>query len=361
MPFITPTLAEVRRLNRDAIAAHLPGADATIPNSRLRVLAEANAGLASLTLGYIDWLSRQLLPDTAEGSWLDRHADIWVGGRQPATLATGSATVTGASGAVLSAASRLVYGGAEFETLADVTVGVGATPVSIRALDAGASGNLPAGARLALAVAASGIDATAVVVSLSGGVDAEGDDSLRDRVLFRIRRPPMGGDADDYVAWAREVPGVTRAWCSPLEMGMGTVTLRFMMDDLRASNAGFPLAGDVAAVRAHLDAVRPVAVKDFFVVAPIPEPIPFTVTSLYPDTAATRAALQATVAAMLRLRAAPAHALNGVRQDGQTIYEAWVSEAISATPGIEHFRLEMDDHAMPSNGAMAVPGTVTFV
>jgi uncharacterized phage protein gp47/JayE len=73
------------------------------------------------------------------------------------------------------------------------------------------------------------------VVQLTGGTDQETDDELRLRVLTRIRQPPMGGDADDYVAWALAVPGVTRAWCSPLEMGIGTVTVRVMCDDLRAT------------------------------------------------------------------------------------------------------------------------------
>ena len=39
------------------------------------------------------------------------------------------------------------------------------------------------------------------------------------------------GDNDDYVAWATEVPGVTRAWCSPNGMGAGTVVVRFVRDD----------------------------------------------------------------------------------------------------------------------------------
>ena len=34
--------------------------------------------LCHLTLQYIDWLSLQLLPDTAETEWLDRHGQIWL-------------------------------------------------------------------------------------------------------------------------------------------------------------------------------------------------------------------------------------------------------------------------------------------
>ena len=73
-----------------------------------------------------------------------------------------------------------------------------------------------------------GVNASANVTAgaLTGGADAEDDDSLRARLLARIKEPPQGGSKADYVTWALEVPGVTRAWCYPEEMGDGTVTLR---------------------------------------------------------------------------------------------------------------------------------------
>lgn len=355
MAWQTPPLSDVRRLARDYIAAYLPGADATIPNSVLRVLSDGNAGLAHLNLLYLDWLALQLLPDTAESEWLDRHAQIWLGGRKAATFAAGTVTVTGINGTALPLAARMASGnGVEYETTQAITVGAGATVVAVQAIDAGVAGNQVAGAVLTLSQAVSGVDAAATVVTMTGGVDAENDDDLRTRVLLRIRQPPMGGDATDYVEWALSVPGVTRAWSAPLEAGIGTVTVRFMMDELRAttnpSTSGFPLAGDVAAVKAYLDTVRPVAVRDFFVFAPTPEPINYTITNLSPDTTATRAALEASVAAMLKEKAAP----------GQTIFNAWVAEAAMQAAGVVSFDLTMADHVMPNAGALAVKGTVTY-
>jgi uncharacterized phage protein gp47/JayE len=254
--------------------------------------------------------------------------------------------------------------GIVFQTTADVTLGSGATVAPVVALTAGAAGNLAAGAGFGITTAVAGLDGTATVVAISGGADAENDDDLRARVLFRIQQPPMGGDADDYVRWALEVPGVRRAWCSPNEMGIGTVTVRFMMDDLRATSdpttSGFPTSDDIAAVQAHLDGKRPVAVKDFFVVAPVPEPVSFTIANLSPDSSATRAAIAANVAKMLAQRAAPAYALNGVGQPAQTIFAAWVSEAVLQSSGVVSFDLTMSDHVMPNSGAMAVPGTITY-
>ena len=70
MPWTTPPLDDVRKQNRDYITARLHSA-AMVPNSVLRVLSDANAGLAFLVLLYIDWLALQLLPDTAETEWLE--------------------------------------------------------------------------------------------------------------------------------------------------------------------------------------------------------------------------------------------------------------------------------------------------
>ena len=101
MPWSTPTLRDVRSLVRDAVNASLPGADANVPNSVLRVLSDNQGALCHLTLQYVDWLSLQLLPDTAETEWLDRHGDIWLvnadgsTGRKMATLASGTASFQG--------------------------------------------------------------------------------------------------------------------------------------------------------------------------------------------------------------------------------------------------------------------------
>lgn len=362
MPWETPTLEDIRAENRDFVTAQL-NSGPMIPNSVLRVMSDGNAGLAYLTLLYLDWLSKQFLPDTAENEWLGRHAKIWLGGRKDASFSSGTVLATGVGGTVIPSGTRLSASGSLlFEVTTVTTVGSVATSVPVRAITPGAAGNLEPGSSLSFTTAISGVDGTVTVVSLTGGADQETDDELRLRVLNRIRQPPMGGDADDYVAWALEVPGVTRAWCSPLEMGIGTVTVRFMMDDLRSSGNvmtnGFPLDNDLVIVRAHLDGKRPVAVKDFFVEKPVPEPINFTITNLDPDTIAMRAAIGNSVAVMLHDRARPAIAINGVGQDAQEIFAAWVSAAILDTPGVVSFDLVMTDHPMPTKGGIAVLGSI---
>jgi uncharacterized phage protein gp47/JayE len=363
MPWSTPTLKEVRSLVRDSIRGQLPGADATIPNSVLRVMSDTQGGLCHLVLQYIDWLSLQLLPDTAETEWLDRHGDIWLTnadgsqGRKMATFAEGTALATGDENSILPQFSQIFKSDVNgnrigYQTMEQaVMLADAAVPVPVQALDPGAIGNCDPGDFLTLTAPPSPINSTMVVEAIAGGADEESDDDLRARVLKRIRQPPMGGDKTDYEQWALAVPGVTRAWCSPQEMGIGTVTLRFMMDQLRADNNGFPLSDDLDTVRSYIDTVRPVTTKDFWVLGPIPQPINVTIGNLNPDTTAARAEIIDSLDAMLLLRSAP----------GQTIFSAWVSYAIMSAPDVESFDLlDATDYVMPSNGHIAVLGDVYF-
>ncbi|HEY2242741.1 MAG TPA: baseplate J/gp47 family protein [Xanthobacteraceae bacterium] len=360
MPWSTPALSEVRALVRDAVRGSLPGSEAAVPNSVLRVLSDTQGALCHLTLQYVDWLALQLLPDTAETIWLDRHGNIWLVnadgtvGRKQATLASGTVEATGVQGTVVPAFSELGLGpgGATYETTEQAEIGNGPTSLPVRAVTPGTIGNLdPDIATMSFTSAIPGVDQAVTVITMDGGTDIETDDELRARVLNRIRRPPMGGAAQDFVQWALAVPGVTRAWCSPLEMGIGTVSVRFMMDDLRVDNDGFPLPADCTTVANYIDTVRPVAVKDFFVVAPIQQPIDFNIANLVPDTPSIRAGIQTSIENMLFVYAAP----------GQTIFAAWKSAAIMAAPGVVSFDLLNDeDDLMPDAGHMAVLNDIYF-
>lgn len=360
MPWTTPALKDVRALVRDAIRGRLPGADASIPNSVLRVMSDAMGALCHLTLQFIDWLSLQLIPDTAETMWLDRHANIWLvnfdgtTGRKVASLASGTANFTGVAGTILPQGTQLAYNQYQqiigYETLNQIVIGDLPSPANVRALDPGSAGNRTGGDALAILEAPVGVDSEAIIVVMDGGADQETDEELRYRLLERIRQPPQGGDAEDYVNWSLRVVGVTRAWCSPLEMGIGTVTVRFMMDDLRADNNGFPLPEDVEAVSGYLDTVRPVAVKDFFVVAPIPFPIDLRIEYLDSDDESTRAAITQSLLGEFEQRAKP----------GQKWYRAWTDEGIINAPGVNAYQLVASDVAMPSPGHMPILGDIRY-
>jgi uncharacterized phage protein gp47/JayE len=353
---------------RDAVAASLPGADASVPNSLLRVMSDNQGALCHLTLQYVDWLALQLLPDTAETEWLDRHGQIWLvnadgtKGRKMATLAAGTASFQGlVDGAVIPTGTQLQSGSQSqsgtvsaltFETLADIVTSASAlVDGPIRALDPGAAGNLPDGSSMSISPPVPNVSGNAIAHGLAGGADTETDPQLRARILQRIQNPPMGGSQADYVAWALAVPGVTRAWAAP-EQGAGTITVRFLMDDLRADDDGWPTPDDVETVALYIDQKRPVTVMGCYVLAPIKQFIDITIANLVPDTPEVQAQIEASLQAMLLQMAAP----------GQTIYAAWISYAIMSAPSVQSFQLvTTDDYVMPSLGHMAVVGTILYI
>jgi uncharacterized phage protein gp47/JayE len=359
MPWNTPSLREVRSLVRDSIRGKLPGADASVPNSMLRVLSDNQGALCHLTLQYIDWLALQLLPDTAETEWLDRHGDIWLvnadgtTGRKVATLAQGTVEMVGVvAGIVVPAGTRLASNDLEYETLEQIVTadGQAPTPCAVRALDPGAIGNADPGTPLTMVPTIENI-ISVTIATMTGGVDEESDDHLRIRVLERIREPPMGGAAHDYVRWAKAVPGATRVWCTPLEMGIGTVMVRVLFDELRADNDGWPREEDLIAVTAYMDTVRPVAVKDFWVLAPIKQFVDVKIGNLNPDTTDVRAAIEQSIKDMLYDNAAP----------GQTIFAVWKAQAIMNTANVISFDLnDWGDDYMQSPGHMAVLGDILY-
>ncbi len=355
MPWTTPTLKETRKLTRDFVTVAL-GVKTTIPNSALRVITDVMAAVAHLTMRYIDWLADQLLPDTAETEWLDRHGTIWLKnadgtkGRKAATFSSGSVYLTGNEGVIVPEGTRLVYGQVGFRTTEEVELGATQTEVAVIATTEGVIGNIDVNETLSVTDTLAGLDTDATCIEITGGTDVETDDDLRNRVLLRIQNPPMGGDSTDYRLWALAVSGVTRAWCYPLEMGIGTVTVRFMCDDLRASADGIPNIDDVQAVTDYIDTVRPVAVKDRYIVAPIPYYYDLTISELSKDDSTVRARIETALKKMERERLFP----------GCTLYRSWVDEAISGAIGEDHHELDFDTLPMPSPGHLPMLGTITY-
>lgn len=361
MPWPILSLRARREQVRDDIDAHLPGASSRVPNSVLRVVGDVQASLAHDNDLHLDWLARMVMPDTAENEFVERWANIWLpAGRKAASYAVGQITVTGDAGAQVPTATELTArafdaDGREVSLGFYVTTGItlsGSSGVAwVEALNAGALSNLDEGAELSFVSALDGIDGQATVTGdgLAGGADQESDVDLIGRYIARIQEPPHGGAKHDYVAWALEVPGVTRAWAAQ-EMGVGTVTVRVMLDDVRAAAHGIPESEDIAVVAAHIAKLRPVTVAQNFVLGPTPQPLDIEITDLVGDTPEVRANIAVEVAAMLRARASPGH----------TVYASWIVEAITAATGEDHHDAAISNVIPLSAGHIVVPGTITY-
>jgi uncharacterized phage protein gp47/JayE len=354
MPFDRPTLPELRdRIRRD-FNARLPGADALLRQSNLRVIADVIAGLSHLHHGFQAWLVDQLFPDTAEGPFLERWGAIWGVYRLPPTAALGSVAVRGVPGAqVPQEAEWQRTDGVRYRVLAGLTLdATGTGTVEVEAVEAGAVGNAEAGTTVSTVAALPGIAATgSLPAGAGGGADVEADEHLRLRLLARIQTPPHGGAASDYIDWTLEVPGVTRVWVAPLELGAGTVVVRFCMDDAAHAPDGIPTPADIAAVQAHLNAVRPVAAL-VTVKAPVATPVAVSVSGLTPDTPEVRLAVETELGDAFFRHGAP----------GGTLYVSWLWEAVSLASGERHYRIVAPaaDVTM-AVGALPTLGVVTYV
>ncbi|EGJ50259.1 baseplate J/gp47 family protein [Desulfocurvibacter africanus] len=350
MAWVRPTLKDISgRIEADMID-RLLGGGKLLRSSVAVVLSRVMAGAVHLLYGYLGWQARQLMPDTAESEHLERWAGIWGVTRKAAAFATGLVTFSGADGASIPVGTELQRAdGTAYTVTEGASVSGGSATVQVEALEPGAAGNAEAGEALSLVSPLSGVQSSGVVAAsgLSGGADTESDDALRARLLARLRRTPQGGSADDYAAWALAVPGVTRCWVSPGEMGAGAVSVRVMLDNSYPD--GIPQSGDLEAVSAAIEAVRPVT-ADVYVLAPIPLPVPIDV-RITPDTPAIRAAVQAELAALFAREGQP----------GGMILRTHISEAVSLAAGErDHVLLAPAVDVEPGPGELATLGAITW-
>ena len=341
MPYERPTLAElVSQIQQDFLARSL--LDDPLRRADVAVHARVAAGAVHGLYGAAEWYARQILPDTADEEYLDRWASIWLSvPRKAAAPATGVATFTVQAGAVLLAGVFLrALDGQQYVTTADATGAVPTFTAPVAAVVAGAAGNRTAGQVLQLVSPVLGVQ--------SAAADVERDDELRARLLNEIRRPAQGGSAADYVAWALEVPGVTRAWCSPGELGPRSVVVRFVRDN---DASIIPDAGEVSTVQDYVDLVRPVT-DQFTAVAPTLLPVNLTISGLAPNTAAVQASVQAELQDLFDREAEP----------GGVILLSHLRAAISSAAGENDYTLVSPvANVSTTTGQMATLGVITWV
>ena len=351
MPFARPSLTEIIDRVIADISNRITGVDSSVlRRSLLGILGRAEGGVAHLLYGYIDWVARQVIPDTAESEYLERWAAIWAITRKPADFAAGMVTFTGTNGSLIVEGTVVQrQDGVQYVVLADVTVASGSATASVQALVAGDGSNLAAGNRVTLLSPIAGVQSNGTVATggIVGGVDVESDDRLRERLLQRVQNPPQGGSIADYVMWGLEVPGVTRVWVYPMQMGAGTVTVLFATDD--DPSGIIPSPAKVAEVQEYIDERRPVT-AEVFVGAPIAAPINPSI-AIRPNTAAVQAAVIAELDDMLTRDAVP----------GGKILISRMREAVSIAAGEENNAfISPTADVTNATGNISTLGTVTF-
>ena len=243
-------------------------------DSAVRLYALA-AELQSLLM-QADWVLDQSFPQTAQGMYLDYHAETRGITRGAAEKAAG--TLRFAAADKVTAACPIEKGtvcmtaeGVRFETTEDAAIAVGSQWVDVpaQAVEAGAGGNVIAGTVTLLSAMPVGVVQCTNPAAFSGGCDAESDEALRGRVLASYQRLPNGANAAYYEQEAMRYPGVAAAKAVGRARGIGTVNV------VIATHAGVPDAALLAAVETDLQKKREIAV-DVKVLAPAVETVAVT-------------------------------------------------------------------------------------
>lgn len=126
--------------------------------------------------------------------------------------------------------------GVEFQAITDGHYRVGET-FTVRAVIAGASGNVPVNSITYMPVTIPGIGAVSNTSGPGkGGADAETDEAFRERYYQSLRNPANGANAQSYIEWATSVPGVGRAVVMRSPHYNNTVDLYIINSDMEAAS-----------------------------------------------------------------------------------------------------------------------------
>ncbi|WP_017410113.1 baseplate J/gp47 family protein [Aeromonas hydrophila] len=300
------------------------------------------------------WIVRQIIPTTeSDDQTIIETAQFEGVIRKQATYAAGPAVLSGNVPAPVGTVLQH-KDGRQYVVTTSASPSSGTVNVQVQASAAGAAGNLVSGEVLTLVTPVAGLQSNGVSGDISGGADIEPISELLERLLFRKRNPPMGGAVADYVAWMREVPGVTRAWAYDVWQGGGTVGISWVYDDRldilptptdRLSMMGYLFR--------HADPATGVPVGRPGGIEPIPLDLQLKETNLtitpIPDNADIRAAIVSNLRGYGR-----------TLQPGQPLLLSKVRTAIGSASGVKDYTLDLTADVPAAVDELNTVGVVTW-
>ncbi|GHB89925.1 MULTISPECIES: baseplate J/gp47 family protein [Providencia] len=378
MPFKRKTLSELREQGEQFIRSELKEPGALLRFSNMKILADMTAGMSHMHYGYLDYIAKQTTPFTATDEWLAGWGALKrIYRKAPQKAKCNSVKAVGLPGSVIRKGSKLNRGdGYQYETTEEGFIEPsGETLLSIVAIlpdinttqdSDGSFGNSPSGTKLALDISIPGVSSELVAIEpIVGGADIEQEELFRSRILEAYQNPSQGGNANDYVGWAKEVPGVTRAWIRRRALGAGSVGIYIMCDN--NANGGFPIGTDgpatkeVYQVHATGDQLR---VADYlydlqsvtalvWVCSPVEKKIDFEFSGLSHIDQETRRKLEGAIDGFFYINSDPSE-LN-------TINPADIDRAIFAALGLVGYKLIMPpDEIELGIGEIPIRGEVIY-
>lgn len=318
---IRPTIQDlIARIEADFKSVFGSQLDPALRRSVEKGFTKALAGASNGLHGYIEKVAQQLI-DPTEERFLVPKASLFNITRLAAVKAAGTITAPGTNGSTVPAGTVWQRNdGTSYRTNALATVTGGVVTMACTAETAGVAGNCAASTPVTLAAPVAGVSSsgTVAVGGMTGGADIESLANLRTRYLERRRTTPRGGGTGDYVAWAREVSGVTRAWEYANFFGPNTVGVAAVLDD---DPAVIPDSTKRSQIQTYVQAKAPITTT-VTVLALTAAPLNPSI-SVTPDTPAIRLAVEAELKDMVRRTSTP----------GGTTYVSVIREAISLAEG----------------------------
>ena len=234
-----------------------------LPSASCDLSARLYAVAAQVQALYLQasWVLDQAFPQTAQGQYLDYHAETRGISRSVATAAEGYLrflvdTAVGQDLEIPEGTVCMTGDGVRFATIQPgvLTAGTMQTDVLARAMEPGSAGNVAAGTVTLMAVPPAGVRRCSNPVAFAGGADQESDEALRQRILDSYRRLPNGANAAYYEQVAMSYPGVASAKAVGRVRGIGTV------DVTVATEAGLPGEELLEEIQDYLEQRREIAV-----------------------------------------------------------------------------------------------------
>lgn len=214
----------------NGMLANIPDTYAKTVGYPLYDLTMAFAIEAAKLYGRADEIEAKLDIENLSGEELTRRVYQLTGiKRRAAVFAIGEVTVAG-KGTVPLGSLFTTPDGIQYQTTQEAVV-VDSTKIPIRAVIAGAEGNVGAGSITKIPVTIPGITAVTNEAPTRNGYREENDTELKQRFYDELQKPVVSGNKAHYERWAKEVAGVGQAKCFALAFGENTVEVCIIGND----------------------------------------------------------------------------------------------------------------------------------
>lgn len=355
MPFDIPALRKLISDGEKDIAIEL-GLQTLPPVGVEKALNVAFSSQVRDLYDHQSWIKDQIIPSVkADDDTIIEIAASEGVIRKQATFSSGPVTFPGQAG-IPEDTEMQTSSGALYRVIASGQPQNGQVAVTVQASDAGVAGNLAEGEAMTLLSPVPGVESNGAVGTggLSGGADIEPVSEVLDRLLYRKRNPPVGGALHDYVIWAREMAGVSRAWSWDVWHGPGTVGLAWVYD---GRDDITPTLQDRADMEKYLFRHADPATGNFvgkpggievWPVELVLRPVNMII-DITPDTPATRKAVQSRLLTLQK-----------TLQPGQTLPISAIRTAIGTASGVTDYSLNLTADIPCAQNELITIGVLTW-